>query len=108
MAMSICTDMNRGWKGTSEGPVRARRSLCTHLLALVGRVDSVEQAGFVSQAEDILKQVSGEVLEGRFDDKVAYLSVLLVAVMAEIDEVLDVVVATNVLDVLTKTDSIMT
>lgn len=74
---------------------------------MVGGVDSVVQAGFVSQPEDLLKQVFGEVLEGGFEDKVAYLSVLLVAVMAEIDEVLDVVVGTNVFDVLTKTDSIM-
>lgn len=62
------------------------------------------QAGFVSQPEDLLKQVFGEVLEGGFEDKVVHLSVLLVAVMAEVDEVLDVVVGTNVLDVLTKTD----
>lgn len=62
------------------------------------------QAGFVSQPEDLLKQVFGEVLEGGFEDKVAYLSVLLVAVMAEVDEVLDVVVGTNVLDVLTETN----
>lgn len=82
----------------------AWRSLCTHLLAAVGGVDPVVQAGFVSQPEDLLKQVFGEVLEGGFEDKVAYLSVLLVAVMAEVDEVLDVVVGTNVLDVLTETN----
>lgn len=57
----------------------------------------------MSQPEDLLKQVFAEVLEGGFEDKVAYLSVLLVAVVAEIDEVLDVVVGTNVPDVLTKT-----
>lgn len=97
--------MHRGWKGHSdEGPVRAWGSPCTHLLAVVGGVDSVVQAGFVSQPEDLLKQVFGEALEGGFEDKVSHLSVLLVAVMAEIDEFLDVVVGTNVLDVLTKTD----
>lgn len=58
----------------------------------------------MSQTEHFLKQVFAEVLEGRVEDKVAYLSVLLVAVMAEVDEVLDVVVGSNVLDVLTKTD----
>lgn len=58
----------------------------------------------MSQAEHFLKQVFAEVLEGRVEDKVAYLSVLLVAVMAEVDEVLDVVVGSNVLDILTMTD----
>lgn len=58
----------------------------------------------MSQTEHFLKQVFAEVLEGWVEDKVAYLSVLLVAVMAEVDEVLDVVVGSNVLDVLTKTD----
>lgn len=74
---------------------------------MVGGVDPVVQAGFVSQPEDLLKQMFGEVLEGGFEDKVAYLSVLLVAVMAEVDEVLDVVVGTNVLDVLTETNRMM-
>lgn len=106
MTMCIWADMHRVWKGPSddEGPVRAWRSLCTHLLAAVGGVHSVVQAGFVSQTEHFLKQVFAEVLEGWVEDKVAYLSVLLVAVMAEVDEVLDVVVGSNVLDVLTKTD----
>lgn len=63
------------------------------------------QAGAVSQPEDLFKQVFGEVLEGGFEDKVANLSVLLVVVMTEIDEVLDVVVGADVFDVLTKTDS---
>lgn len=72
---------------------------------MVGWVDSVVEAGSVSQPEDLFKQVFGEVLEGWFEDKVANLSVLFVAVMAEIDEVLDVVVGADVLDVLTKTDS---
>lgn len=94
--------MHRGWKGPSdEGASEGLKApLCTHLLAAVRRVDSVVQAGSVSQPEDLLKQASGEVLEGRCEDKVANLSVLLVAVMAEVDEVLDVVVGTDVLDVL--------
>lgn len=72
---------------------------------MTGGVGSVVQAGCVSQPEDLLKQVSGEVVEGGSEDKVAYLSVLLVAVVAEIDEVLDVVVGADELDVLTKTES---
>lgn len=60
----------------------------------------------MSQPEDLLKQVFGEVLEGGFENKVADLSVLLVAMMAEIDEVLDVVVGSKVLDVLGKKDSV--
>lgn len=105
MTVCICPDMHRGWKGPSdEGASEGLKvPLCTHLLAAVRRVDSVVQAGSVSQPEDVLKQVFGEVLEGEFEDKVAYLSVLLVAVVAEVDEVLDVVVGTDVLDVLKKT-----
>lgn len=72
---------------------------------MVGGVDSVVEAGYVSQPEDLFKQVFGEVLEGGFENKVANLSMLLVTVMAEIDEVLDVVVGADVLYVLTKTDS---
>ena len=106
MTMCIWADLHRGWKGPSddEGPVRAWRSLCTHLLAAVRGVHSVVQAGFVSKTEHFLKQVFAEVLKGWVEDKVAYLCVLLVAVMAEVDEVLDVVVGSNVLDILTKTD----
>lgn len=84
-----------------------RASLRTHLLALAGEVDPVVQAGFVGQPEDLLKQVFGKVLEEGLEDQVAELSVLLVVVMAEVDEVLDVVVGTNVLDVLTEADRIM-
>lgn len=79
----------------------------THLLAAVRGVDPEEQAGPASQPERLLKQVFAEVLEGAFEDKVAYLSVLLAAVMAEIDEVLHVVVGADVLDVLTKTEEVM-
>lgn len=75
---------------------------CTHLLAVGGGVDPVVQAGLVSQPENLLEQVFGEVLEERPDDQVAELRVLLVAVMAEVHEVLDVVVGTKVLDVLTE------
>lgn len=77
---------------------------CTHLLAVLGRVRPVVQAGLVSQPEGLLQQVLGEVLEGPSEDKVAQPSVLFLAVMAEVDEVLDVVVATNVLELLTKTE----
>ena len=93
-----------GWKGpgADEGPVRARGPLCTDLLAVGWGVESVVQAGSVRQAQDVFKQVFGEVLEGRFEDKVANPSVLLVAVVAEIDEVLDVVVGAGELDVLKK------
>lgn len=74
---------------------------------MAGGVHSVVQAGFVSQPEDLLKQVFGKLLEGRFEDKMAYPSVLLVVVMAEVDEVLDVVVGTNEFHVLTETDGMM-
>lgn len=50
--------------------------------------------------------MSGVALEGVVDDKVAHLSMLLIAVMAEVDEILDVVVGTNVLDILIKTESV--
>lgn len=72
---------------------------------MVGGIDSVVQAGSVSHTEDLFEQVFGEVLEGGFEDKVLNLRVLLVAVMAEVDEVLDVVVGADVLGVLTKTQS---
>lgn len=62
------------------------------------------QAGLASQSEDLLKHVFGEVLEGRFEDEVAQQSVLLVAVVAEVDEVLDVVAGSDVFHVLTETD----
>lgn len=65
------------------------------------------QAGFARKPEDLLKQVLGEVLAGGSEDKVAHLSVLLVAMMAEVDEVLDVVVGTKVLQVLTETVGII-
>lgn len=69
---------------------------------MVVGVDSVVQAGSVCQPQDLLEQVFAEVLEGGFEDEVAYLGVLLVTVMDEVDEVLDVVAGKNVLDVLTK------
>lgn len=70
---------------------------------MVGGVDSEIQAGFASLPENLLKEVLGEVLDGGFEDKVEYLSVLIVAMVAKVDEALDVVVSTDVLDVLTKT-----
>lgn len=83
------------------------RSLHTHLLAALGGVLPVVQAGFARKPEDFLKQVLGEVLAGGSEDKVAHLSVLLIAMMAEVDEVLDVVVGTKVLQVLTETFGII-
>lgn len=76
----------------------------THLLAVGGGVDPKVQAGFASEPEDLLEQVLGEVLEGGLEDEVEHLSVLVVAMVAEVDEVLDVVVGTEVLDVLRKTE----
>lgn len=97
--------MLTGWNGPSpEGPARASGSLCTHLLLVVGGVEPVVEAGSVGQTQDLFKQVFGQVLEGGFEDKVANLSVLLVTVMAEIDEVLDVVMGADVLHVLSETD----
>lgn len=43
----------------------------THLLAVCGGVDPVVEAGSASQPEELLKQVSGEELEGGLEDKVA-------------------------------------
>lgn len=80
-------------------------SPCTHLLAVLGRVHPVVQAGLVRQPEGLLEQVLGEVLEGESEDDVAHPSVLFLVMMAEVDEVLDVVVATNVLELLTKSKS---
>lgn len=57
------------------------------------------------QPEDLLEQVLGEVLEGVSEDKVAHPSVLMGAVMAEVDEVLHVIVGTDVLQLLPKTDA---
>lgn len=70
---------------------------------MLGGVDSAVEAGSVRQPEDLFKQVLVKVLEGRFEDEVANLSVLLVAVVTEVDEVLDVVVGAEVFDVLTNT-----
>lgn len=57
------------------------------------------------QPEDLLEKVRGDVPEGVSEDKVAHLSVLIVAVMAEVHKVLDVIVGTNVLDLLKKTEA---
>lgn len=59
----------------------------------------------MGQPEGLLQQVPGEVLEGRSEHAVAHPSVLLAVVLAEVDEVLDVVVATNVGEILAKTES---
>lgn len=80
------------------------RSPCTHLLAVLGRVHPVVQTGLVRQPEGLLEHVLGPVLEGQSEDKVAQPSVLFLAVVAEVDEVLDVVVATNVLELLSKAE----
>lgn len=85
--------------------LRASSSQCTHLLAVVGRVHPIVQAGFVRQPEDLLEQVLGEVLAGVSEDKMAHPCVLIVAVVAEVDKVLDVIVGPNVLDLLNKTDA---
>lgn len=63
----------------------------------------MEQAGPASQPEHLLEQVSSQVLEGALEDQVAYLSELLATVMAEVDEVFDVVVGADVLGILTMT-----
>lgn len=57
------------------------------------------------QPEDLLEKVHGNVPEGVSEDKVAHPSVLIVAVMAEVHKVLDVIVGTNVLDLLKKTEA---
>ena len=75
---------------------------CTHLLAVLGRVHPVVQAGLARQPEGLLEQVLGDVLEGESEDKVAHPSVLFLGMKAEVDEVLDVVVATNVLQLLAR------
>lgn len=95
----------RGDEGASEGlKVPVHTHTHTHLLAAAsGGVESVVQAGPVCQPQDLLKQVSAEELEGGEEDEVADPSVLLVAVVAEVDEVLQVVVGTEVLHVLTHT-----
>lgn len=88
----------------AEAGSRATSPPCTHLLAVLGGVHPVVQAGFVRQPEGLLQQVLGEVLEGDSEDKVAHPSVLFAAMMAEVDEVLDVVVATEVLELLSETE----
>lgn len=88
----------------TEAGSRATSPPCTHLLAVLGGVHPVVQAGLVRQPEGLLQQVLGEVLEGESEDKVAHPGVLLAAVMAEVDEVLDVVVATEVLQLLSETE----
>lgn len=70
-----------------------------------GRVHPEVEAGLVGQPEGLLQQVPGEVLEGQSEYAVAHLSVLLAAVLAEVDEVLDVEVGTNVGKLLPKTES---
>lgn len=56
----------------------------------------------MSQSEDLFEDMFGEVLEGGFEDKVSYLSMLFIAMVAEVDEVFDVVMGADVLHVLKK------
>lgn len=90
--------MHRSWKQDLQPP-------STHLWAVRGRVLPEVEAGLVGQPEGLLQQVPGEVLEGQSQHAVAHLSVLLAAVLAEVDEILDVEVGTNVGKLLAKTES---
>lgn len=95
-----------GWKGPGDEGAPEGSPQRTHLLlAVVGRVDPVVQAGPVGQTQNLLEQVSGEVLDAASEDEVADPSVLLGAVVAEVDEVLDVVVGADVLHVLRDTET---
>lgn len=67
---------------------------------VVGQVDSVVQAGLVGQPQDLLEQLSAEVVEAAFQDEVEDVGVLLVPMMAEVNEVLNVEVSAQVLQVL--------
>ena len=71
-----------------------------HLLAVVDGVDGVVEAGLVGQPQRLLEEVFGVVLEDGAEGEVGQLRVLLVAVVAEVDEVLDVVVGADEIDVL--------
>ena len=64
------------------------------------RVDGVVEAGLVGEAQRLLEEVLGVVLEGGVESQVAQLAVLLLPVIAEVDEVLNVVVRSDVLYVL--------
>lgn len=90
--------MHGSWKQDLQPP-------STHLWAVRGRVLPEVEAGLVGQPEGLLQQVPGEVLEGQSQHAVAHLSVLLAAVLAEVDEILDVEVGTNVGKLLAKTES---
>ena len=63
-------------------------------------VDAVVEAGLVRQPQRLLQDVLGMALEGGQEEEVAEARVVLVAVLAEVDEVLHVVVGADVLHVL--------
>lgn len=73
---------------------------CTHLGAAVPGVHPQVEAGAARQSQDVLQHVAAEVLDAALQHEVADEGVLLGAVVAEVDEVLDVVAGAHVLDVL--------
>lgn len=74
--------------------------LCTHLVAVVTGVRSVVQAGLVSQPQHLSEEGLAPEAEEGSEDKVAYVRVLLRAMLAKADEVLYVVVCAEVVCIL--------
>lgn len=79
-----------------------QRGGCTHLGAAVPGIHPQVEAGAARQSQDVLQHVAAEVLDAALQHEVADEGVLLGAVVAEVDEVLDVVAGAHVLDVLTE------
>lgn len=72
----------------------------TDLLSDQRRVDPVVQAGLVGHPQNLLEPVLGDVIEAGLQDKVADVSVLLVAMATETDQLIDVVACSEVLHIL--------
>lgn len=88
-------------EGTLSADPRGNVSASVSHLAVPGsRVDGVVETGLASQAEDLLQEELGVVLEDGVDGEVKQVCVLFALVVTEVDEVFYVVVGPDVLDVL--------
>lgn len=71
-----------------------------HLMAVMGWMKVVIEAGLVCQAQHLPKDISGVMLENGVEEKVTQSTVFLSLVLAEVHEPLDVKVGSDELNVL--------
>lgn len=69
-------------------------------MAIMGWMEDVIEAGLVCQAQHLLEDIFGVMLENRVEEKVTQSTVFLSLVMAEVHEPLDVKVGSDELNVL--------